>query len=49
MTDPVEVAEEVIDEISHSDRRGNLDTPEDDDQVEPGVEPWVEDDNGAES
>jgi len=32
-------------EIGHADRRGDLSTPDDDEQVEPGTEPWVEDDD----
>jgi len=42
-------AENEPEEVGHADRRGDLSTPDDDDQVEPGAEPWVEDDDDAES
>jgi hypothetical protein len=33
------------DEVGHADRRDDLREPDDDEQVEPGTEPWVEDDD----
>ena len=42
--------EQIVEEIGHSDRVGDLDTPPDDDQVEPGTEPYVEvDEDDSES
>jgi hypothetical protein len=35
-------------EVGHADSDEDLSTPDDDYQVEPGAEPWVEDDDDAE-
>lgn len=51
MTDPIEAfLEDKELEVGHKDSKEDLSTPEDDDQVEPGAEPWIEeDDDGAKS
>lgn len=32
-------------DIGHAESNEDLSTPDDDDQVEPGAEPWVEEDD----
>lgn len=52
MSSPIEsFFEDTTEEIGHADSKEDLSTPNDDDQVEPGAEPWVEedDDDGTES
>ena len=36
-------------EVGHSNSKEDLSTPDNDEQVEPDAEPWVEDDDDAES
>ena len=40
--------EKMTEEVGHADSREDLSTPPDDDQVEPGAQPWVEVDDDAE-
>lgn len=52
MSSPIEdfLNEDDSKEIGHSNSKEDLNTPDDDDQVEPGAKPWTEeDDNDAKS